>query len=94
MFSLAPAHRLQLQTSNLVLFEQIALLDLDFPSYRPKTELHLNYQVFTIDTTNQQLDVTYFHSVAHTEVQVDVLIRYQSCQGTYRATRDGYRVAW
>ena len=48
MFGLSPAHRLQLWMSNLVLFEQIAWPGLDFPSYRPRAELRLNCQVFSI----------------------------------------------
>ena len=39
----APAHRLQLRTLNLVLFEQIASPGLDFPSYQPRTERRLNW---------------------------------------------------
>ena len=81
-FGLAPAHRLQLRMLNLGLFEQIAWLDLDFPSYRPRTELRLNCQVFSIVMTNQQLYVTCLHSVANFEVQANVLVRRRSCKGT------------
>ena len=81
-FGLAPAHRLQLRMLKLVLFEQIAWPDLDFLSYRPRTELRLNGQVLDIGTTNQQLYATCLHSVANFEVQADVLIRCRSCQGT------------
>ena len=81
-FGLAPAHRMQLWTSNLVLFEQIAWPRLDFPSYRPRTEQRLNGQVFNIGMTKQQLGVTCLHSVASVEVQSDVLVRRRSWQGT------------
>ena len=70
---LAPAHR---RTLNLVLFELIARPGLDFPSYRLRTELRLNCQVFNIGMTNQRLHVTCLHSVAIAEVQADALVRY------------------
>ena len=80
-FGLAPVHRPQLRTLNLVLFEQIAWPGLDFLSYRLRTELRLNCQPFSIGITNQQLYAAYLHSVANFEVQVDVVARRRSCQG-------------
>ena len=69
---LAPA---QLWTMNLVLFEQIAWLCLDFPFYRQRTGLRLNCQVFDIGMTNRWPDVTCLHSVANVEVRADALVR-------------------
>ena len=89
---LAPAHLWQLRTLDLVLFEQIAWPGLDFPSYRTRTELRLNCQVFNIDTTNQRLDITCLDSVASAEVQAETLDQCRSCQGTCRPLpREGYR---
>ena len=78
------ARRLQLRTLTLVLFEQIAWPGLDFPSYQLRTELRLNWQVFSICMTNQRLDVTCLDSVANAEDQADALVECQSCQGTCR----------
>ena len=79
-FGLAPVNRPQLRTPNLVLFEQIAWLGLDFPSYRPRSDLCLNCQVFSIGMTDQQ--IYYLPSFAKFEVKADALVRCRSCQGT------------